>query len=241
MPGTCEIIAHEVALIRDGEHLRRREHSFLGPGDVGADQKLALRGRPSRLGDAHGTEPDRRALERRRRRRRATSLHSTSRRDAAESSRSRSPSRNSRRARAGMTMVHRPTEFDLVVTDAVAPAPAGVEVTTAFAMTPPLSLRTVPGQSLGLGGDHSRETRQRERAAYEAYGEGRSRASLAVARRGERGPKSECGFAKRTASVPPRTTACERVPVSRSNRLTRRRALRFAHRERVSRKPYGSP
>ncbi len=41
-------------------------------------------------------------------------------------------------------MVHRPTEFDLVVTDAVAPAPAGVEVTTAFAMTPPLSLRTVP-------------------------------------------------------------------------------------------------
>jgi hypothetical protein len=43
-----------------------------------------------------------------------------------------------------MTMVHRPTEFDLVVTDAVAPAPAGVEVMTAFAMTPPLSLRTVP-------------------------------------------------------------------------------------------------
>ncbi len=43
-----------------------------------------------------------------------------------------------------MTIVHRPAEFDLVVTDAVAPAPAGVAVMTALAMTPPLSLRTVP-------------------------------------------------------------------------------------------------
>ena len=47
-------------------------------------------------------------------------------------------------------MVHRPTEFDLVVTEAVAPAPAGVEVMTAFAMTAPLSLLDRSCQSLGL-------------------------------------------------------------------------------------------